>query len=129
MAGHALPFTQVLNPGIGEAPDVIVWLSLKGALRMIDSRDYRSISKEIHLDVLDGEESRFEMWVFDLGKKFLFIGELAVPFGIYKPARNQGIQGRRVTVDLSLIPQVLQNQQFALARIRLLGSQSDGAQT
>src|ERR1700722_4772247 len=120
MAGQALPLTKVLNPGIGEASHMVVRLPLKGALRVIDTRDHRGLSKEIHFDVLDGEESRFEMWVFDLGKKFLFIGELAVPFGIHKPARNQGLEGSRIPVHLSLIPQAFQNQQMVLTWIGLL---------
>ena len=95
---------------------------------MINTRDHRGVAKEIHLDVLNVEGSGFETRIFDVGKKFLLVAEFAVPFGIHKPAGNQGLESRRIAVDLSLIPQVLQNQQLALAWIGLLGGQCDRTQ-
>jgi hypothetical protein len=121
MAGNALPLAKVLNPSIGEAPDMVIRLALVPALSAIDTRNYGSVAKEVHLDVVDVNDSGFETRVFDLGKKFLFVGQFAVPFSIHKPARNQGLEGGRIAVDLSFVPQMLKNQQLALAWIGLLG--------
>ena len=68
--------------------------------------------------------SGFETRVFDVGKKSLLVAEFAVPLGVHEPARNQGVERRRIAVDLRFIPQALQNQQFAFAWIGLLGGQS-----
>src|ERR1700686_1079423 len=128
MAGNTLPLAKILNPRIRETSDVVVHLPLVSALRMIDTCDHRSLAKEIHLDVLDVQGSGLETRVFDIGKKFLFVGKLAIPFGIHKPDGNQPLKRSRIAIDLRLIPQMLQNQQIALAWIGLLGGPSDRAQ-
>src|ERR1700681_1144461 len=117
MAGDALPRAKLLHPRVGEASDVVIGLALVRALGVIDTGDDRGVAKEVHLDVLDIESGGFEMRVSDLGQKFLFVGEFAVPLSIYKPARNQSFQGSRIPVHLSLIPQALQNHQVVLAWI------------
>jgi hypothetical protein len=54
---------------------------------------------------LNVEGRGFETTVFNIGKKFLFIREFAVPLGIHKPTGDQSLKGSRIAVDLGLIPQ------------------------
>src|ERR1700752_3696959 len=98
MAGNALPLAKVLNPRIRETSDVVVCLPQVSTLSMVDAGDHRSLAKKIHLDVLDVQGRGLETRIFDVSKKFLFVGKLAVPFGIHKPAGNQGLQRSRIAV-------------------------------
>lgn len=125
MAGDALPPVQVQNPGVGEASDVFIRLTLIRTLGVVDARYNRGIAKEIHFDVLDIEGCGSESRVFDLGKKFLLIREFAVPLCVDEATGNEGLEGSRIAVDLRLIPHSLQNKEFALAWIGLLGGHRD----
>src|SRR3984893_16174750 len=106
---------------------MVIRLALRTALRVIDTGDDRSVAEEIHFDILNIERGRFEPRILDVSQKFLLVAEFAVPFGIHKPAGNQSLKSRRIAVDLSFIPQTLQDEQLAFAWIGLLGGQSDRA--
>ena len=107
---------------------MIIRLALVATLRVINTRHHGGVAKEVHLDVLNVEGGGFETRIFNIGKKFLFIREFAVPLGIHKPTGDQSLKGSRIAVDLGLIPHVLQHPQLALAEVDLLGSQCDRAQ-
>src|SRR5277367_5755068 len=95
VASHALPLARIQDPGIGEASDMVVRLALVGALGVIDARHYGGIAKEVHFDFLDVEGGGLESRVSDVGEKFLLVAHFAVPLGVHKPARNQGLEGSR----------------------------------
>lgn len=120
MAGNALPLAKVEDPGIGEAADVIVGLTVIGALRVIDPGDHCGIAEEIHFDVLNVGQGRFEKRVFDVGKKSLLIAEFAIPLGVDEAAGNQRVEGRGVPVHLGFVPQPFQHEKFAFPRIGVL---------
>src|ERR1035437_2865812 len=128
MAGDALPLANFQNPRVREASDVVIRLALIRALSVIDTCDHRRVAKKVRLDVVDVGGGWLEARSFDIGKKSLLVAQFAVPFGVHEPARKQGLEGSRIAVDLSHIPQALQNQQLALAWIGLLGGHSDRAQ-
>ena len=128
MAGDALPLAHVEYPGIGEAADMIVWLALVRTSGVINAGDHSGITEEVHFDVLNVGQGGLEEWIFDVGKKFLFITDLAVIFGIHEAAGNKLIESGRIAMDLRFIPEMLQDDEFAFARIGLLGGHYDGAQ-
>src|SRR5579859_4895025 len=111
MAGDALPLPHVEYPGIGEAADMIEGLALVRTSGVIDAGDHSGITEEVHLDVLNVGQGGLEERIFDIGKKFLFIANVAVILGIHKTTGNERVQSSRVAVHLSLVPQVLQNQE------------------
>src|SRR5581483_1895772 len=43
VAGDALPLARIINPRIGEAPQVVVWLALIGAFGVVGSNHYRRV--------------------------------------------------------------------------------------
>lgn len=129
VAGNALPLAKVEYPGIGETSYVVIRLALVGALRVIDAGNHRGIAKEIHFYVLDIGGGRSEERISDISQKLLLIAEFSVVLGIDEPARNQSIQSSRIALDLRFIPQMLKNQQLALARIGLLSRQAGAAES
>src|SRR5947209_12208824 len=121
MAGYALPGSEVENPCIGKASDVIVAPSLICALGMVNAGDYGGIAEEIDLHILDVCHGGLEKRVFDIGQEFLLIADFAVPLGVYESAGDQRVQCRGVAIDLRFIPQMLQHHEIVLASIGLLG--------
>ena len=120
MAGHALPFAEIVNPSIGEAPDVIVRLALVGARSVIDPGNHRRLAEEVHLHVLDRGQAGLEQRISDVGQKSLLVADASIPLGIDEAARHQLVERCRVAIYLRLVPHPFQHQQFALARIGLL---------
>jgi len=120
MAGNTLPLALIKNPCIREPPHVVIRFALIRSRRVIDPRNDRRIAEEIDLQVLDVCLARFEPRIFNISQKLLLVADLAVPLGVHKSAGNQGVQRRRITVDLRLIPQPLENGELAFARIGLL---------
>ena len=93
MAGNALPFSQIEDPGIGEAADVVVRLAFVGPLRVIDAGDHRGIAEEIYLHVGDMRQSRLEEGILDISQESLLVAEFAVPLGVDKATGDQCLEG------------------------------------
>ena len=121
MAGDALPLSHIENPGIGEASRVVVRLAFVSPLRVIHTGNDGGVAKEIHFHVRNIGQRRLEKGIFDIGKKFLLVAEVAVPFRVDEAAGYQRIEGSGIAMHLSLVPHAFQDQQLALARIGLLG--------
>ena len=119
---------EVHHPGIGEASNVVVGLALIGSRRVVDAGNFGGIPEEIHLYVLNVGQGRLEAGIFDIGQESLLVAHFTVPLRIDETAGNQGIEGGRIAIHLSLIPQALEHHQFALARIGLLRGQCDRAE-
>ena len=126
VTSDALPLAVFLNPGIGEAAEVIVGFALVGSPAAIDTRNNCGIPEEIDLCLLNVDARRFEERVADVGQEFAFIADIAVPLGVDESVRNQGVEGRGIAVDLGFVPQAFQRQQLGLARAGLLGSRDQG---
>ncbi len=120
MTRDALPLPEIQNPRVSEASDVIVWLSLICALRVVNPGDNGGIAEEIHLKILDICQFWLEVGIFYISKKALLVADFAIVLGVHKTAGDQRVKGRRVPVDLGLIPQPFEHEQFSLARIGLL---------
>lgn len=123
VTSHALPPAQIEDPGIGKAAHMIVGLALKRALRMVSAGHDGGIAEEVHLHILNRSGCRFELWVFDVGQKSLFVADFAIVFRVHEAARNQRVQSRGIAVDLRFIPQTFQDEQLAFAPIRLLSKE------
>ena len=129
MAGNALPFVLVEDPRIGKPSDVVVRLALIRALGVIYAGNDGSVAEEVHLHILNVRLRRLEAGISDIGEEFLLVAEFAVPLRVNEAAGNQGVKSSRVAIDLRFVPQVLKNHEFALARISLLRSQTDRAES
>ena len=129
MAGDALPLAGIENPGIGKTSDMVVDPALVRALGVVRARNHCGVAKEIHFDVTNIGDGRFEKRVFDVGQKFLLVTDFAVVLGVHKLARNQGVEDWSIAIDLRLVPKALENEQLAFARIGLLGGQPNRTQS
>lgn len=121
MAGHALPLAHIHYPSISEAPNVIVRLALIRTSGVIHTRYNGRVAEEVHLHVLDVGLRRLEPGISNVDQEFRLVAHLPVPLCIDKSAGDERVQCRRIAVHLSFIPQALQDQDLALARIGLLG--------
>jgi hypothetical protein len=121
MAGHTLPLAEVEYPRIGESSHVVVLFALIRTLRVINPGDHGHITEKIHLYFLNICQGGLEPRVFDVGQESLLVANFAIPLSVHKTARNKGIERGGIAVNLRFIPQPLEDEQFALARIRLLG--------
>lgn len=121
MAGDALPFAEIEYPGIGKTANVIVRLALISSLCVINAGHHCSVSEEVDLHILHIGAGGFVAGIFDIGEELLLVADSSVPFRVDEAAGNQGIERGGVAVDLSLVPQALEDHDFAFARISILG--------
>ena len=110
MAGDALPLVTVQYPGVGEASDMVVGFPLVGALGVVGAGNDGSIPEEIHFDVLNSDQGRFEQRISNVRQEMLLVTDLSVPLGVDEPAIDKGIERGDVAVDLRFIPHVLKHK-------------------
>jgi hypothetical protein len=119
VAGDAEPAAVFADPSIGEAAQVVIWLAAVRSLGVIRARHDRGVLEEGNLNILNVHKGGLELRVANVRQKFLAIADLAVEFGIGKRLRHHGSERTGIGIDLSLIPHMLQDDEFRYAGIGL----------
>jgi len=117
VAGDALPFAVFQNPGIGEAAKVIVRFAVVRTFGVINAGHHAGVVIQVHFHILDGDQVRFELGVFDIGEKFAALADFAVPFRVRERIGDHAFQCALVAVHLSIVPKVLEDDQLGRLRI------------
>jgi hypothetical protein len=112
VAGYALPAAIAVDPGIGEAAEVLVRLTLVGSFGVVNANHYGCIGVHADVDVLNGEAGWFELGIFDVGEELGFVADLAIVLGVNELAADHGIENTGVAIYLGFIPQVFHDQEL-----------------
>ncbi len=126
MAGYALPLAVFENPGVGEAAEVVVGLSVVGAFSVIDAGDDAGVAIEIHFQILNADQRGLELGIFDVGQKLAALADFAVPFGVREGVGDHAFEGALIAMHLRLIPHVLEHDQFGGLRIVIVAGRLAG---
>ena len=82
--------------------------------------------------MLDLHQGGLEFRIADVGQELASVTDLAIVFRVDKWLGHQLFERRRVAIDLGLVPQMFEHEQFAFLRIRAgtcrLRKQSRGQQ-
>ena len=128
MAGYALPLAVFEDPSVGEAAEVVVGLAVVGTFGVIGAGDHAGIVIQVHLQILDGDQVGLELRVFDIGQELAALADLAVPFGVGERIGDHAFQCALVTMNLRLVPKMLEHDQLGRLGIVFVTSLRQGSE-
>jgi hypothetical protein len=82
VAGHTLPAALGKDPGIGEAPDVLVRLALVRSFGPVDPDNDRRVSVHAYFGILDCETGEIKLGVFNIGEELRPVADLSIILSI-----------------------------------------------
>jgi len=122
VAGYTLPLAVFEDPGVGEAAEVVIRFAVVGTFGVIGAGHHSGIVIQAHLHILDGDQIRLELGVFDIGQELAALADLAVPFGVGERIGDHAFQCALVAMDLRLVPKMLEHDQLGRLGIVLVTS-------
>lgn len=111
VAGDTLPAAFDENPGVGETPDVLVWLARVRPFCAVGADDNGRVSVHADFRILNGQGGEIELRIFDVSEKLGPVADLAVVLRIHEIGPNHGIERAGIAIHLGLVPQVFHQEQ------------------